>query len=328
MQNLAGYGSDSDDDVGRPSAGPSTSTSIAPGPSSAALKESLPDRQAVSSAPPPALTRIKGAASRSHTPLSGVKLPSSSSTGNSPRSGPSSTALGKRRESSASPPRFERANEADRPDRNGAGSGGGETHAATPPVGLAVDLHTLAEFGIPPIPTSPCAPSVQAKLANFHNLRLSRGLHFNDSLHASKAFRNPRIYAKLVEFVDVDETGSNWDQEIWDAKAIGPDASATRLAELQKIRSEAKQASASQRSSIAFAPSTSSSSTSASARAADDPRHTASSSRREDERNRDREREYRPRDREREKDWDKGGEGKRSRWDRGGRDRSRSPRRR
>jgi hypothetical protein len=34
-----------------------------------------------------------------------------------------------------------------------------------------------------------------------------------------KAFRNPRIYAKLVEFVDVDETGSNWDKEIWDSKA-------------------------------------------------------------------------------------------------------------
>lgn len=69
----------------------------------------------------------------------------------------------------------------------------------------------------------------QAKLANFHNLRLSRGLHFNDSLHASKAFRNPRIYAKLVEFVDVDETGSNWDKEIWDSKAIGPDATSSRL---------------------------------------------------------------------------------------------------
>ncbi|GAA5861702.1 hypothetical protein JCM3774_002677 [Rhodotorula dairenensis] len=317
MQNLAGYGSDSDDDhhVGRPAAGPSTATSVAAGTAESKIidtKEPLPDRQAVSSAPPPALNRIKGAASRSQTPLSGVKLPTS--TGNSPRSGPSSTALGKRRESSTSPPPFAR-NETGRPNprRDAA-------HSATPPVGSAVHLDTLAEFGIPPVPTGPCAPSVQAKLANFHNLRLSRGLHFNDSLHASKAFRNPRIYAKLVEFVDVDETGSNWDKEIWDAKAIGPDASSTRLAELQKIRSEAKQSAS--RSSIAFAPS--SSSTTASSRAADDPRRAGLSSRRDGERDR----EYRPRDRDREKDWDKGGEGKRSRWDRGGRDRSRSPRRR
>lgn len=184
----------------------------------------------------------------------------------------------------------------------------------------------------------------QAKLANFHNLRLSRGLHFNDSLHASKAFRNPRIYAKLVEFVDVDESGSNWDPEIWNAREIGPDASASRIgepagqlevlssrriadnstlaAELQKIRSEAKQSGASQRSSIAFAPSTTS--TSASSRAADDPRQAGLNRRADDGRG---EREYRPRDRDREKDWDRGGDGKRSRWDRGGRDRSRSPRR-
>lgn len=72
----------------------------------------------------------------------------------------------------------------------------------------------------------------QAKLANFHNLRLSRGLHFNDSLHASKAFRNPRIYAKLVEFLDVDETGSNWDREVWDSKDIGADAAASRIGAL------------------------------------------------------------------------------------------------
>lgn len=198
-------------------------------------------------AAPLALNRIKGAASRSHAPLSGVRLPTS--TGNSPRSGPSSTALGKRRESSTSPPPFARS-EVGRRDA---------AVPATPPVGLAVNLDTLAEFGIPPISTGPCAPSVQAslppewipspirgthrrhfvhqqaKLANFHNLRLSRGLHFNDSLHASKAFRNPRIYAKLVEFVDVDETGSNWDKEIWDAKAIGPDASSNRLGKLAQI---------------------------------------------------------------------------------------------
>ncbi|KAG0656117.1 hypothetical protein C6P46_000436 [Rhodotorula mucilaginosa] len=318
MQNLAGYGSDSDDDAAGPSTARSVGTPQATETSNGTAKDSLPDPRAVSSAPPPALTRIKGAASsRSHTPLSGVRLPTS--TASSPRSGPSSAALGKRRESSTSPPPFARTNTS---DRNG--------DAATPPVGLAVNLDTLAEFGIPPIPTGPCAPSVQAKLANFHNLRLSRGLHFNDSLHASKAFRNPRIYAKLVEFVDVDETGSNWDKEIWDSKAIGPDATSSRLAELQKIRSEAKQAGASQRSSIAFAPSTSSS-TSAASRAADDPRNAGLNSRRDHDRDRERDREYRSRDRDREKDWDKGGEGKKSRWDRGGaagRDRSRSPRRR
>lgn len=32
----------------------------------------------------------------------------------------------------------------------------------------------------------------------------------------NKAFRNPHIYAKLVEFVSVDETGSNFPKDLWD----------------------------------------------------------------------------------------------------------------
>jgi hypothetical protein len=33
---------------------------------------------------------------------------------------------------------------------------------------------------------------------------------------AKKAFRNPHIYAKLVEFVDVDERGTKYPKHIWD----------------------------------------------------------------------------------------------------------------
>jgi hypothetical protein len=32
----------------------------------------------------------------------------------------------------------------------------------------------------------------------------------------NKAFKNPHIYSKLVEFVDIDETGSNFPKDIWD----------------------------------------------------------------------------------------------------------------
>ncbi|PRQ69800.1 HCNGP-like protein-domain containing protein [Rhodotorula toruloides] len=298
MQNLAGYGSDSDSDSERDGRAASAVAG-----SSGARSQATSDTATAPPAAPPALNRIKGAASRSQSPLVGVRLPTS--TTNSPR--PSSIALGKRRESSTSPPRFEREGQDGRGDagrRQASTEYGSEDGSRPAP---SVKLDTLAEFGIPPVPTGPCKPSVEAKLTNFHNLRVSRGLHFNDSLHASKAFRNPRIYAKLVDFVDVDETGTNWDKEIWDPKNIGADASATRIAELQKLRSEAKQATAGQRTSIAFtAPSTSAS------RSRDDdrPRH------RDD------------RDRPREKERDRGKESKRSRWDRVVRDRSRSPRRR
>mgnify|MGYP001584583176 CR=1 FL=1 len=117
-----------------------------------------------------------------------------------------------------------------------------------PVQGTGVRLDSLAEFGVPPMVTGPCNPSVevrlsppflscadcgaQAKLANFHHLALTRGLHFNDSLSASKAFRNPRIYTKLVEFVKVDETGTNWDPRVWNPKALPADADASRIGTL------------------------------------------------------------------------------------------------
>ncbi|GAA5978256.1 hypothetical protein JCM11641_001150 [Rhodosporidiobolus odoratus] len=300
IAGLASYGSDSEGEEQSNVPAPPVASG-----SGLALQPSIAKATA-SPASTAAVHRIKGAAaaSRNHSPLTGVKLPSATA---SPRLPASPARTSRSRESSSSPPPYARAAQGLRIDRE---EDEGSAAGSSGPIGQArgaagVRLDALAEFGVPPLPTGPCKPSVEAKLANFHNLRQSRGLHFNDSLHASKAFRNPRIYAKLVEFVDVHETGTNWVKDIWDPSSIGPDASATRLAELQKLRSDAKAAQpAGSRSSIAFssAPSTSSSRSGA----VDDR------SRHRDDRDRDRDR----------------GERKKSRWDKGGRDRSRSPRRR
>ena len=58
---------------------------------------------------------------------------------------------------------------------------------------------------------------------------MTKGLHFNDSLFASKAFRNPRIYTKLVEFVEVDEIGTNWSKHVWDPKGLPAGANAKSI---------------------------------------------------------------------------------------------------
>jgi len=52
-------------------------------------------------------------------------------------------------------------------------------------------------------------------LDQFHELKI-QGKHFNDSLMSNKAFRNPHLYAKLVEFVDVEEDATNFPREVWD----------------------------------------------------------------------------------------------------------------
>lgn len=54
---------------------------------------------------------------------------------------------------------------------------------------------------------------LQTKLAHFHDLK-RQGTHFNESLAKNRSFRNPNIYSKLVEWVDVDETASAYSSTI------------------------------------------------------------------------------------------------------------------
>ena len=78
---------------------------------------------------------------------------------------------------------------------------------------------------------------------------------------SNRAFRNPHLYTKLVEFVDVDERTTNFPKHIWDPTDMKEEWYADRIAEAQKARSEATSASqhSSQRSRIDFTASSSSS---------------------------------------------------------------------
>ncbi|TCD64273.1 hypothetical protein EIP91_004312 [Steccherinum ochraceum] len=79
-------------------------------------------------------------------------------------------------------------------------------------------IQGVSDWGIPPEAAGACDPAIQAKLAQFHQLKKDpdQPRHFNDSLMANRSFRNPHLYAKLVEFVDVDERTTNFPKDIWD----------------------------------------------------------------------------------------------------------------
>ena len=64
----------------------------------------------------------------------------------------------------------------------------------------------------------------------FYELKM-QGKHFNDSLMSNKAFRNPHLYAKLVEFVDVNEDATNFPRELWDPHDVRREWSAESLGE-------------------------------------------------------------------------------------------------
>ena len=56
--------------------------------------------------------------------------------------------------------------------------------------------------------TAKADPALQSKLARFHDLK-ARGIHVNGALARNRAFHNPHIGAKLVEWTGIDEYGSH-----------------------------------------------------------------------------------------------------------------------
>jgi len=117
-------------------------------------------------------------------------------------------------------------------------------------------IEGLANWGIPAESTEPCDPALEAKLAHFHTLKTDpvNPKHFNDSLMSNRSFRNPHLYTKLVEFVDVDERVTNFPKDVWDPEDVKEEWYADRIAEYQKHRSEQQSSSQSggKRSQIDF----------------------------------------------------------------------------
>ena len=57
----------------------------------------------------------------------------------------------------------------------------------------------------------------KAKILHFLQLK-REGIHFNQRLTQSKAFNNPNFYEKLVEYLDLDDSGTN-DPNTWKIEA-------------------------------------------------------------------------------------------------------------
>ncbi|KAI8920927.1 HCNGP-like protein-domain-containing protein [Powellomyces hirtus] len=98
-------------------------------------------------------------------------------------------------------------------------------------------------YGIPPEPTGDADPAIQAcgapyncpnsaKIEKWLHLKAA-GMRFNDRLEQTHAFRNPSIMSKLIEYLGLDELGSNFPSHIYDPKGFSEDAFFDRIAHRQ-----------------------------------------------------------------------------------------------
>ncbi|KAJ9076435.1 SAP30-binding protein [Entomophthora muscae] len=106
---------------------------------------------------------------------------------------------------------------------------------------------------LPPEPETEINPELQAKVAGLQAI-LERGIQFNQRLRANQSFRNPHIYDKLVEFLDLDEFGTNFPKSWYDPSAFPSAIRGSRLTEAQKAAAKAKAAAqaTNPRSNITF----------------------------------------------------------------------------
>ncbi|KAF8825803.1 HCNGP-domain-containing protein [Lentinula edodes] len=112
----------------------------------------------------------------------------------------------------------------------------------------------LADWGIPPEAETACDPELEAKLKQFHQLKsLPTPKHFNDTLMSNRSFRNPHLYAQLVEFVNIDERTTNFPKDIWNPDEVRDgEWDAEKIAKYQKIRSEQQSQQSKSRTHIEF----------------------------------------------------------------------------
>ncbi|KAJ3328627.1 hypothetical protein HDU76_009606 [Blyttiomyces sp. JEL0837] len=90
---------------------------------------------------------------------------------------------------------------------------------------------------IPPEPEGECDPELQAKISQWHELR-KKGKKFNDQLMRTQSFKNPAIMSKLIEFIGLDEHGSNLPKSYFDPKGFDERLYYDELAKQQRLAAE------------------------------------------------------------------------------------------
>lgn len=103
-----------------------------------------------------------------------------------------------------------------------------EGPARPPPEGPAAEaplpscaLDTLAARY--PSPTGEPDPEVQARVARWLELQRATGRRLTDTLRASRDYRNPEFFRKMVEYWEIEEHGSALPPEAFDPGALCPE---------------------------------------------------------------------------------------------------------
>ena len=107
---------------------------------------------------------------------------------------------------------------------------------------------------LPPEPPGSCSPSLQEDINRLYQRKKETGYDMNAAIQGRKAFRNPSIYEKLIQFCNIDEHGTNFPKDLYDGHLFGPESYYDELAKAQKIDMEKREKAAKERQKVTEAP--------------------------------------------------------------------------
>lgn len=100
---------------------------------------------------------------------------------------------------------------------------------------------------LPDEPTGRCSEKLQESVNKLYKRKMEYGYDLNRVIQMKKEFRNPSIYEKLIQYCQIDETGTNLPKELYDGHLFGKESYYDELAKVQKLDMEKREKAAKDR---------------------------------------------------------------------------------
>ncbi|KAL1513268.1 hypothetical protein ABEB36_002697 [Hypothenemus hampei] len=94
---------------------------------------------------------------------------------------------------------------------------------------------------IPPEPSGTCSAELQKKIAKLCEQMQTQQRDMNAEIQKKKAFRNPSIYEKLIQFCELNELGTNYPPSIYDPLKWSNESYYEVLAKVQKTEMDLRE---------------------------------------------------------------------------------------
>lgn len=94
---------------------------------------------------------------------------------------------------------------------------------------------------LPPEPAGRCSNKLQEKITKLLEKKHRENLDLNTNIQIKKNFRNPSIYKKLLSYLNLDETGSNYPKSLFDPTCWTEESYYENLSKAQKEAYEKKE---------------------------------------------------------------------------------------